>query len=547
MIVVVLCLVVLFFNVIREHGISNSTINFEHGWSVEAHDSVYHVATISERKLPFRVLAGDTLIFENTLPKMLPEHPVLRFKTSHSAVQVEIDRPVYSFGLDKIKNGSFLGSGYHYITLNASDAGKPLVVRAFVSADDAFGTVPHFEFLPADMALCDYNAVHLVEIAVGLFLVLFGIIAVLSSLVLSIWGKPSYRFSMIGLLSFLLGLWTLCYMKLMQAFSMDFAFNTALEYFALYAGPIPFGILLIDMHKEFGKRWKIVCLKILVICGMLFFMVAAILHATGLVYCNRLLWVFHLYVILEFLFLSIFVLPYKKGAGMSGKLLTWGVALFAVVVFLDLLRYNIFKFFPIKGMLLDTTWIPLGILAFILLLMASYLNYLRDVIAAKAEKDVLAEMVYIDSLTGLYNRAKCGQIFEVLNKNSKNFAVVSLDMNGLKLANDRYGHSVGDSMIKSFAAAFGKSFAGVGTTIRMGGDEFVAFVREEHLSEVEDSLNSLNKLLKNTVGLPLRLEVAYGVAYRNDCPGKTAEEVYQVADKRMYDMKMNMKSELVRK
>ena len=48
--------------------------------------------------------------------------------------------------------------------------------------------------------------------------------------------------------------------------------------------------------------------------------------------------------------------------------------------------------------------------------------------------------------------------------------------------------------------------------------------------------------------LPIPLEAAYGVAYRRECGADAkAETVYHEADKRMYDMKSHMKSDLVRK
>ena len=147
----------------------------------------------------------------------------------------------------------------------------------------------------------------------------------------------------------------------------------------------------------------------------------------------------------------------------------------------------------------------------------------------------------------------------MLDKGFSDYAIVSIDMNGLKLANDNYGHNAGDTLIKTFANVFREAFAGIGTTIRVGGDEFLAIVRSEHVSDVDSALAKMAELQKTkSVDLPVPLEAAYGIAYRHELFKDEfiesaenirveAENVYHLADERMYAMKASMKSELVRK
>ena len=52
---------------------------------------------------------------------------------------------------------------------------------------------------------------------------------------------------------------------------------------------------------------------------------------------------------------------------------------------------------------------------------------------------------YRDALTGIYNRAKCEHIFEILNRDDSDYAIVSIDVNGLKYVNDNFGHSMGET------------------------------------------------------------------------------------------------------
>ena len=214
--------------------------------------------------------------------------------------------------------------------------------------------------------------------------------------------------------------------------------------------------------------------------------------------------------------------------------------------------------FHLEHTILGITWLPAGTLAFVILLVMSYIVYMYRLMSAKTEKDVLKEIAYRDSLTGIYNRAKSQRIFSSLNSTSADFAFVSIDMNGLKLINDRYGHNEGDRQLKAFATAFHDAFAEVGTTIRLGGDEFLAIVRHEHIAEVDTALAKMAELQKElSANLLTPLEAAYGVAYRHELSkDKNAhskemaqvepEKVYQLADERMYAMKSVMKSTLVR-
>ena len=103
------------------------------------------------------------------------------------------------------------------------------------------------------------------------------------------------------------------------------------------------------------------------------------------------------------------------------------------------------------------------------------------------------------------------------------------------------------------------AFAGIGSVIRVGGDEFLVIVRSEHVCDVEYALTMMAEFQKERgEKLPIPLEVAYGIAYRHELLKDEfleseenirvgTEDVYHLADERMYAMKASMKSDLVRK
>ncbi len=546
-IVAVVLLLALFLG-LRNGGLSPEVTHLNSGWILVFDGKSSDVSSLENYKLPRKLSVGDTVRFERILPDTLNPHPVLRFKTYHSKVRVfAAGEKVYSFGDNYLGDG-FVGSGFHYAFLNHKSLGQKLIVEIIPMEKDAFSVMPGFDVLPENGALTDYNAGHMLTIIVGVFLVIFGALSVVSTLALSFFGMLHFRLLMIGLQSLLLGIWSLCYMMVLQIFSVDFAYNTLLEYVTLYLAPLPLCLFLLSMRRNSMGNKKALGLKILLGVDIVFFIVASVLHILDVCHYTDVLWIFHLFILAGFVYLMLFVIGFGKSRDLSSKLLSYGVFLFVVISALDLLRYNLYRNFLSFLDVLEDTWIPIGILILVLFLLAGYLANMHKLIMDKAEKDLLASMVYVDSLTGLFNRAKCQQIFEVLDRSSTDYAVVSLDMNGLKFVNDKFGHAAGDELLKAFAGVFKQAFSGVGTSIRMGGDEFLSIVRKEHLQDVDTALERMMELQKSCpVKLPVPLEVAYGVAYHKEGDSITAEDVYKAADQKMYDMKSSMKSDLVRR
>ena len=162
---------------------------------------------------------------------------------------------------------------------------------------------------------------------------------------------------------------------------------------------------------------------------------------------------------------------------------------------------------------------------------------LRDYIV-KAHK-----MAYTDVLTGVGNRNAYFEVKEKLNKKigkgDLSFAVAIFDINGLKNANDDYGHETGDLMIVS-AAEILKEFFKAGTLFRIGGDEFVLLVEnvsEEQMKIIFDKISTevnAKIISKNEVHIPLAISKGFSVYTPEDTEVKA---VVQRADAQMYQDK----------
>ena len=551
--VVLLLLFVVFLAAVRSNGVSPQQYRFDKGWTITYKGEKASVESLLNYTFPKRLMKGDSLILEGVVPANTLSNAVFRFKTNHCAVEVfENDKSLYEYG----KKSDFPGSGYHYVYLNSKDHLRLKVVLVEKISYRKV-TFSKYELLPEEYALSDYSSRHIFALVIGIFLVLFGVLAILIGSVMRIYGVNYFRLLMIGFLSFAFGTWTMCYTKLIQIVSYNLALNTTLEYICLYFSPIPFTLLLLNMHRTRLSKAKILLMKILVVYEVVFLLVTTVLHFTGLCVFPKTLVVFHAVVFAGLAYFIFAGILYNKKMDISGKILSRGVLFFAAMVIADLIRFNFARFLAVDNPLLESSWIPVGTLGFVLLLVQSYVVYLVYILEDRAEKGVLATMAYLDALTGLYNRAKCQQIFDILDKGFGDYAFVSIDMNGLKLVNDQYGHNEGDRLIKTFADVFKEAFAGVGTAIRVGGDEFLAIVRSEHVADVNDAIKKMTDLQKERgENLPVPIEAAYGVAYKHEFLKNgfsmaeetriDAEKVYRLADERMYAMKAKMKSKLAR-
>lgn len=543
-------LFVLLFLAIRSNGLSPILDCVDVPGKVQYGDSSYIIGSASDFTFPKDFHAGEKITLQFELPYERTRGRVLRIRTYHCAIEVlENGEKIYSYGVERARNRNFVGSGVHHVHLNSREKIDSLQIRLETTIAGNLASMPDVDLLPAPYAISDFFSRHSLALVIGVFMVLFGVLSVLVSMATAFYGVKAYRSFLIGLFSGALGTWTLCYTKLFQMLSFDFALNTSMEYFSLYFGPLPFCLLLMDMRRGKIQNWKWRGILVVVIVGTLFLLVTTILHGAGVLPYPRTLSLFHAYVAIGFLYFLVTGILYGKKLDLSVKFLSFGAAFFGLVAVMDLLRHNVKQVLELDHSVMEMTLIPIGTLVFVLMLVASYLVYLFRLQEVRAEKDFLATVAYADSLTGLFNRAKCQQIFEALDKNAADYALVSCDMNGLKFVNDRFGHQTGDVLIKAFADAFKSAFAGIGTSIRMGGDEFLAIVRQEHLEDLEEAMAKLQKLEKDCPEeLPISLEAAYGIAYRHEL-GEMAnsESVYHAADEKMYAMKSKMKSDLVRK
>lgn len=143
-----------------------------------------------------------------------------------------------------------------------------------------------------------------------------------------------------------------------------------------------------------------------------------------------------------------------------------------------------------------------------------------------------------DPLTGLCNRRAFEEdLAQRLNQGP--LTLVTLDVDGLKLVNDQYGHARGDDLLRTVTQAVREVLRDDDRAYRVGGDEFCLLLRGEQrhiLPELQQALAALPAL-----GFP-EAGASAGVAYA-PLEGTRPETLWQLADERMYVEKARRRRE----
>jgi diguanylate cyclase (GGDEF)-like protein len=96
-----------------------------------------------------------------------------------------------------------------------------------------------------------------------------------------------------------------------------------------------------------------------------------------------------------------------------------------------------------------------------------------DITEQKNNEDALKYLSFHDQLTDLYNRRYFEEEMTRLDTERQlPLAVIVADLNGLELANDTYGHAVGDKLIIAAAETLKNTCRSEDVVARWGGDEF---------------------------------------------------------------------------
>lgn len=515
-------------------------------WDITFHDTVSHDVLLDDFSLD-EVMNGDRIVMQRTLPENWEmTEGVLRLKIRHTAVKMFVDDAlVYEYGFDRVERNKTVGSGYLFIDFPDEYKGKNLRLELQASEDKILSrldSIRVYEWKNAYRVLLTENRIPLL---VGVFLVIFGLSTLIITMFAMLVSHKYARIFCISTFSICMGLWTLCNYDILLVFSIPLYSKSLIEYLSLYLLPIPLLIYMYDNVKNLNHRILKVVFQVLFLVQLVFDIVIIGLHTNDIVHCAAVLTYLQMLIVCHLVMFTVIVVMNLKTKNFLNRLYLAGMLVMLACVGYDLYGYYADRY---KGVAVSGPKgiSALGMMVFIFILIIEFYMNLSYKMMQEAERNSLIKSAYTDELTQLHNRRYCSEHMQQINeeKNAE-YTVVCFDLNNLKVVNDTLGHAQGDILIKSAAQVIEKTFGKQGVVGRMGGDEFIAILKDSNKAGMDTLLKqfqaNIDKKNKETAGL--NLAIAFGYASSYETGEKGIEKLYQKADDRMYENKQQYKKE----
>jgi len=173
----------------------------------------------------------------------------------------------------------------------------------------------------------------------------------------------------------------------------------------------------------------------------------------------------------------------------------------------------------------------------------------RDITDRIESELALQHMAHHDALTSLPNRIlltdRIEHALQRAKRENSEVAVMFIDLDGFKIANDMYGHEAGDMVLKTVASRLRSGVRTQDTVARISGDEFAVVLEDMHsLADVgivaRKILDSLcNPYLVNSNEIFCTASIGIAI-YPND--GKDTNSLLKHSDQAMYKAKRDGKA-----
>ncbi|MBQ6887119.1 MAG: GGDEF domain-containing protein [Lachnospiraceae bacterium] len=165
----------------------------------------------------------------------------------------------------------------------------------------------------------------------------------------------------------------------------------------------------------------------------------------------------------------------------------------------------------------------------------------NNIAALKENNIVLDSLSKIDVLTGIYNRRGFYDAAEELLKKNKGcgyeIIVAYIDMNNLKIVNDRYGHDEGDFSIKKISEILTEVVGENGIVGRLGGDEFAFVMLRKDEGNIIEKIYARFQSYNETSPKDYTITVSGGTYIIQPDSQTTLKEALTYADEMLYEEK----------
>jgi diguanylate cyclase (GGDEF)-like protein len=169
----------------------------------------------------------------------------------------------------------------------------------------------------------------------------------------------------------------------------------------------------------------------------------------------------------------------------------------------------------------------------------------RTQLTLKFQSDLLRKLVFLDGLSGVFNRRYFDQQLVIewarSTRSSSPLSVIMIDVDHFKLFNDRYGHQAGDDCLRLIAVTLKSSLRRPADLVaRYGGEEFACILPDTAFDDALVLANELERRVR-AQGIPHAessvggvVTVSIGLATRTVDSGGDASALVGLADAQLY-------------
>ncbi len=485
------------------------------------------------------------------LPEDLGEGKSLCFRSKNIIVQVylhgdclyESDVPGAALNSDAV------GTNWNYVALPSSGAGQQLEVRVTTTYVSAKARIDNVYLGAArDSLLLTIYSKSFAIVTCLLFLFV-GLLLVLADIAVNVTGQKNHELRYLGIFSLVIALWCCMETYVIQIFTGDARTVHIASCCMLMLAPIATVRYLYEAYGD-GLRYMV---RIVVGLSVTEFVLNVILQLTGTADFQLTLRLSHVLLVMAAAILFGTVLyftikNYHENSSLFFKVIrVVGLGSIALAAVIDIIRFYLGSGNDIAR------FVRLGVLIFIICYGGCSLERYMNAIRLGAKAEIISQLAYEDGLTGLGNRTLFNERLAALEerkiKENLEVAIIMLDVNNLKVVNDRLGHQMGDDMLVKSAELIQQTFGKEGEAFRIGGDEFVVIIKGENVDvryessrqQFESAVEAYNSASDKTFAI----RIAYGCSiYTPESSEITLIDVQNQADTKMYAHKKQMKENI---
>ncbi len=480
-------------------------------------------------------------------------HDSIGFFTFQQQVSVSIDGiEVYSFKPDSNSKSSTPGNKWNFIMLNENYDNCQITIHLYECYSSDRINIPTIYYGTTSGIMMNYLRQEGPQLIVSITMILFGVI--LSIFCIMYKRKTGFEQSLLWLALFAVfrGLWTFIESNVYSFTISHLLLVSQISYMCLKLASVTF-LQFVNTAFHNGNS-KV--LKVFVIFSIADFWLSACCQFILGIDFARTVFITHAILLVGGIYACISSIKLQREHSAQAQLIelqpsrqrnvyvSHVICSLAIVLtsFGDLIRYY---FAPSPDVAKLSRW---GDLIYVSVIsINSFLNFV-SLLRMGHQAEQIKEEASIDPLTKLLNRSAFEH--DIVQGNKRQWShqsIIMIDLNNLKIFNDKHGHGMGDYYIIISSEIIRDAFAQWGTAYRIGGDEFCIIAHDFTIEDFIEVRTSIEKYIGD-LKMPsedLHMGISAGYAAFNPNLDYNLRDTMKRADDLMYQRKMEIKSHSV--